>query len=608
MSDQSKNDRSAGMEQDQGISTSVALTSASPLEIRHLQGGSHINLARMPVLTYAELDEDLAARDEDKEATDLDRDPNDPIDPWHTDTRKVPNLTDPQDGTYLEGERHVCFFHEHIGKFIPLPGVHWHFGKADQDIGIGGSGKVLIWKVGDSDDHEASEQKVTAHDWYGLGAKRGASILVYQHLQSRRWYFISFPAHGALVDACFSIEARLSDATIGAGFGTTATPIPYDEADIDVGAGFILSTAGPTQGEITVIAGGLVELYHQDAGSVSGTMVGENISQWWIEHKRAGGAFAAIEDTKTLLHHPNIGNGQETKFLKKQFVAAYGDVFRVQAKRIVGSDTLQADSLSGGGPTSYLGIHFLCPADTTDYEPELTNTTGGDQYPKMVGYFGLEETSGARGNESGAALDLNDVGTTATGSASGFVNNAVQFDDNGNELEANYSGVTDLRPASERFNIAFWIYVEDLSNGNPSAYHQIVGLDGITGWQVHLDKTQGIRWQVTGPGFTTTATSYVSLDLNKWYFFVGRVDGPNQQISMRVRAADGSLNETHTATGPASYDWATPPGNYSLSIRNSNGALNVEYRIDELGIWSDQVLTIGQENYLFGAGRGRELL
>lgn len=89
---------------------------------------------------------------------------------------------------------------------------------------------------------------------------------------------------------------------------------------------------------------------------------------------------------------------------------------------------------------------------------------------------------------------------------------------------------------------------------------------------------------------------------------VGKVDGPNQIISMRVRAADWSLDETHKATGPTSYGWDTPPGSFDFTLSNTVASWFMNFRIDEMGIWSDRILTPGQQDFLFGAGRGRMLL
>jgi len=268
----------------------------------------------------------------------------------------------------------------------------------------------------------------------------------------------------------------------------------------------------------------------------------------------------------------------------------------------------QADSLSGGGPTSYFGIYFLCPGDTKDYSLELTKTSGAGDTLKLGGYYPLGEASGDRDSSSGALLELEDTGGNSTGSSGGLIGDTVHLDLVDNKLSKGYSGITELRPASERFNIAFWIQLEDIVSGNPSDFHTIVGLDGTTGWQVHLDKTSGLRWRVTGPGFTQTTTPYVALDLDAWYFVVAKVDGPNQLISLRVRAADGSSDVTQSAVGPDKYGWELAPGSYNLFIRNTVATWFMNFRIDELGIWSDQILTLGQEDFLFGAGRARELL
>lgn len=574
-----------------------------PIEIREQPTGSHISIARKPVLTYVELDEDVAAGDTDKSASELDRDGGNA---WQSDDRVIDTVVDPQSGTYLEGERHVCLYHAHSGSYIPVSGVQWHLGKADQNIPIGDSGKVLIWKISSGGDHEESAQKVTAFDWFETGAKRGASVLVYQQLQSRRWYFVTLPS-GGLAGSCISLEARLGSTSSGTAFSGTAAKIEYDEVAINHGSAFQLSTSGATKGEVSVGASGLVEVYLHGAASAASGASG-SISQWWVEHKKKGGSYVAIEDSKTLLHHPAIGSGQETGFIKKQLNVAHGDTLRVMAQRVAGSDSLQADSLSGGGPTSYFGVHFLCPGDTHDYEPELTETGGDGTTLRLDGYYELDESGGDRLNGSGSLLKIDDIGGTSTGYGTGQNGNSLQLDSLNNELSSSYTGASSLRPASERFNIAFWINVNDVTNGDPTGFQQIIGLAGITGWQVHLDKTQGIRWRVTGPGLTLTATDYTALETDKWYFVVGKVDGPNQIISIRVRAADYSLDQTHTATGPTSYGWDTPPGSFAYTLTNTAATWYMNFQLDDIGIWSDHILTPGQEDFLFGAGRGRLLL
>ncbi|REJ66206.1 MAG: hypothetical protein DWQ31_15545 [Planctomycetota bacterium] len=584
------------------------VSATPPLEMRRQGATTHIALSRSPRLSYVELNEDLASGGTGTTGTSLDRDDQPSTDPWIPDSEAIENVTDPQGGTYLAGERHLCLFHERSGSFLPVPGVLWHLGRADEDISPESDGAVVVWMIDGGGDPAASAQTVMAYDWSGSGARRGDPLFVYQHLQSRRWYFLlTGPSMLALV-ACVAVEGCLSGSASAVALSGTATTIPYDVTSANQGSGLSLSTSGPTAGEITANASGFVEIFHQVTDSTSGSPSGENVSEWFLQHRRAGESFVTLEETRLLVNHPGSGSGRETKFAKLPFHVAYGDSFRLQARQLSGPDALVADSLAGGGPTNKLGIKFCCPPDTTDYTPELTDPAGGTTSPKLGGYYRLDESSGSRQSQAGALIPLLDTGGNSTGSSSGVAGNTAHFSQVDNELSQSYSGVTDLRPASEQFNIAFWIYPEDLSNGDPANFHQIVGLAGITGWQVHLDKTDGIRWRVTGPGFTTTTTAYANLAPGKWYFFMGQVDGPHQKIRMRVRAADWSLDETHLATGPASYDWATSTGNYTLSIRNSIASAFVNFRIDEIGVWSDRILTAGQENFLFSSGRGRRLL
>jgi hypothetical protein len=241
------------------------IVGAPPIEVRENEAGIQIGLAGLPVFVYARLDADLAAGDVAGRAGVLRFDAAG-SEKWSDSTRDITGVAEPQEGAYLEGERHLCFFHPDAGRFIPIPGVQWHLGKPDADIATGASGTVSLWEVGTSGEAD-SGLDVTAHNWLLPKAQQNERVIVVQHLQSRRWYL------AAVLPKARWIRFALSAALSATEASKSASVQHYWQGD-DPGANVTVYNL-PTHAAGTYV-------FHGDAGDIGYAAWDERDGKYWI--------------------------------------------------------------------------------------------------------------------------------------------------------------------------------------------------------------------------------------------------------------------------------------------------------------------------------------
>ncbi|MCE9545552.1 MAG: hypothetical protein K8T25_08550 [Planctomycetia bacterium] len=613
------------------------LTAAAPLEIRRHAAGTHVSLARQPQLWFVELAEDIQQHESARSAQHLACDSESTSDPWSADEPELPWLADPQAGLYLAGERHLAWFEPGSGRMIPTPGVLWHLGIVAETIEPGGSGRVAVWLVDADALHAEASREITAYDWLGGGAASGDRVIVAQHLQSRRWYFVAQRTDRAASRCCAMIEVRQGPSATPASLNDgTPVPIVFDQISLVAGDMFSLAT-GTAAGEVTVLAAGRAEIYHHAAAHTESTPSGDNLTEWRVERKPASsGTFGVLEQTILRMHHPNLDQGQETKFLSQLIDVAYGDTLRVQARRIAGSDTLASDTLSGGTPTCYFGLRFVCCADARDHAPSLTTladatydphtgmggaayepTTGaGRRTLKLAAYYRLEESGSSedRADYSGQARTLRvlTAGVATISGVSGHIGTAAQIDASTEWLGRGGFGdpnpESDFRPASQVVSVAGWIQLDGLSGVSGTA--NLVGIGNDNSWRVVVDASgnvSAIAGQTGGMGHPDATATVSTAPLGKPLFVVATFAGLAGRATLRIRAADGSFDHSASDTVTTPTGWGSAPGTWHVDI-GSTGSSWAALLIEQLGIWFDAPLTPAQQNYLFAAGAGRRLL
>lgn len=604
------------------------LTAAAPLELRRHPGGSHVSLARQHALWLVQLTQDIAAAGSDRAAQHLACDPDAAGDPWSAAAPQIDGLADPQQGLYLAGERHLAWFEPGSGRFVPVPGVLWHLGKAASTIEPHGTGKVRVWLVGDAAAHAASTHEVTVHDWLGLGAAYGDEVIVVEHLQSRRWYLLAAAACSSGSNHCCQlIQVRLSDSAAPEAIdATTPVAIEFDEVAGQDGEAFALGE-GAALGQITISAAGTVEIHHFDAAAIDGTPAGDNLTQWWVERKSPAAAdFFVIEDTVARLYHPNLHNGGATTLTRHLLAVAFGDVVRVRAKRLAGSDSLLPGTLADGGPACHLALRMLCGADTHDHAVDLTSTSGtpydpssgsGDETLKLTAYFRLEESGATddRADVSGNAFHLRVLESPggAIAGVAGHVATAAQIDAASEWLSRGGFGdpnpETAFRPASQRVSVACWLTIDSVSGISGTA--RLVGLGNDNSWRLELDASgnlSAITGQNGDPGQPDAMATVTALPTAKPLFVVAQFDGLAARAELRVRSADGTFDETASDTADPKPGWGAAPGVWHADIGSTSASTYAALTIEQLGIWTDLWLTPAQQNYLYAAGAGRRLL
>lgn len=604
------------------------LTAAAPLELRRHPGGSHVSLARQPALWLVQLTEDIAAAEANRAAAHLACDTEATGDPWSPGEPQIAELADPQQGLYLAGERHLAWFEPGSGRFVPVPGVLWHLGKAASTIDAHGTGNVRVWLVDDTPEHAESAHEVTVHDWLGIGAAIGEEVIVIEHLQSRRWYLLAAAACSPASNHCCQlIQVRLSATAAPEAINSSApVAIVFDEVALQHGEALVLGS-GDTLGQVTVNVTGTVEIHHFDAAAVDGTLGGDNLTEWWVERKAPSAAdFVIIADTVSRLYHPNLHDGGATALTRHLLAAAFGDTLRVRAKRLAGSDSLLPGTLADGGPTCHLALRMLCGADTHDHTPDLTSTSGtpydpttgsGDRTLKLTAYYRLEEAGATdnRADYSGHAFDLRVLESPggAIDGVTGHIGTAAQFDAASEWLCRGGFGDPNpeaaFRPVSQRISIACWLTIDSLSGVSGST--RLVGLGNDGSWWLEIDPSGNLS-AVTGqsgdPGQSNAIATVPTLPTSKPLFVVALFDGLAAKAELRVRAADGSLDQSASDTVDPNPGWGTAPSVWHFDIGSTSPSTYTSLKIEQLGIWTDVWLTPAQQEFMFAAGAGRRLL
>ena len=184
------------------------IAAAPPVRISQNAAGIEIGLAReLPQFDLIELSVAISPGDKNQTVKQLCYRPDD--DPpalfgVGPDERELQNAADPQQGLYLQGERHLAYFHPGAGQRIPLPGVLFHLGKLTEAIAPPDpdtpdaltTGNANVWRYNaDTDEYETAlngegeQLAVDAYDWTHAGLAPGW-VLLFQHNQSRHWVAI----------------------------------------------------------------------------------------------------------------------------------------------------------------------------------------------------------------------------------------------------------------------------------------------------------------------------------------------------------------------------------------------------------------------------------
>ncbi|MCE9555203.1 MAG: hypothetical protein K8T91_17780 [Planctomycetes bacterium] len=572
--------------------------------------------------------EDIADSQANRTADHLACDTEATGDPWSAGETQIAELADPQQGLYLAGERHLAWFESGSGRFVPVPGVLWHLGKAASTIDAHGSGTVRVWLVDDTPEHVESAHEVTVYDWLGHSAAIGDEVIMIEHLQSRRWYLLAAaPSSGTSSNVCQLIQVRLSAAATPAAIDSSSpAAIAFDEVALRHGEALVLGT-DDTLGQVTINATGTVEIHHFDAAAVDSTPGGDNLTEWWVERKAPSAAdFVIIADTVSRLYHPNLHDGGATTLTRYLLAAAFGDTLRVCAKRLAGSDSLTPGTLADGGPTCHLALRMLCGADTYDHTADLTSTSGmpydpttgsGDSTLKLTAYYPLDEAGATdnRADFSGHALDLRVLESPggAIDGVTGHISTAAQFDAASEWLCRGGFGDPNpeaaFRPVSQRISIACWLTIDSLSGVSGSA--RLVGLGNDGSWWLEIDPSGNLS-AVTGqsgdPGQPNAIATVLTLPTAKPLFVVALFDGLAARAELRVRAADGTLDQSASHTVDPKPGWGAAPSDWHFDIGSTSPSTYASFKIEQLGIWTDVWLTPAQQDFMFAAGAGRRLL
>jgi hypothetical protein len=188
---------------------------APPLLLSAGDGGVHLALSDQPHFDIVELAASLEPGDVDVAAARLARDfgasPS-ASDQWATSGEALSYAMDHLESVWLEGSRALALWLPGAGQRILLPGTQWHLAKLDGALSAGSTATASLWGVS-SGSAADSGINVTAHDWLLTGGQSlpaGATVVLQQHAQSRRWYVVQALAAPSAVVTRFKLTATLT--------------------------------------------------------------------------------------------------------------------------------------------------------------------------------------------------------------------------------------------------------------------------------------------------------------------------------------------------------------------------------------------------------------
>ena len=204
------------------VQQTLHLSAAFPLSLERTPGGVLLRIANLANLKFVELVDDVAEGDADRAAHVLDYDASEPR--WVDTTaaagyspQQVERLVDPLDaGLYLAGERRVVYFERESGRHLPLDGPGPHLAITDEPIERGASGAVVVQRIDNEGEPEATAIELIAHNWSLPRVWAEVPCLVTLHPQSRRWYLAQ------------AFAATLALAMIDEAEGVTAADEEFD--------------------------------------------------------------------------------------------------------------------------------------------------------------------------------------------------------------------------------------------------------------------------------------------------------------------------------------------------------------------------------------------
>lgn len=206
----------------------------------------------------------------------------------------------------------------------------------------------------------------------------------------------------------------------------------------------------------------------------------------------------------------------------------------------------------------------------------------------LVANWNMNETSGARADNSSNAFTLTENGTVS--SAAGIISNGATDWSDANYLSRANNSLFDLTGA---WSMCFWI-----KGSSYTASSEIAGKDasgGTSGWRVFI--ASGVNVTFQSPVNTTNYIDDASITANAWNFYcLTSSDGAHLTIFK-----NGSQSTANQAiTTPSTNSDEVRIGRRVTGQTNNLAANNV---VDEVSFWT-RALTPTEVNTLYNSGAG----
>lgn len=203
----------------------------------------------------------------------------------------------------------------------------------------------------------------------------------------------------------------------------------------------------------------------------------------------------------------------------------------------------------------------------------------------LVGYWSLDEASGARADSTANGYNLSD--NSAVGSTTGKVGGCATF--NGTTQFLNRASNANLQLGDVDFSFACWVY--PLSIGTTQC---VASKRDTLEWELRLEASGTLRLFFGDNAISVLANTFGALSTGTWYHVVVWHDATANLIGISVNTTADTAADT--GSGAAAH-------NGDFRIGAESGTTFFNGRVDEAGYWK-RVLTSTERSTLYNGGAG----
>jgi len=226
----------------------------------------------------------------------------------------------------------------------------------------------------------------------------------------------------------------------------------------------------------------------------------------------------------------------------------------------------------------------------------LGGAARADLLTDLEGYWRLDEASGLVAADSSThGSDGNLTGDPVWQPGTGVLNGSLNFDASGDVVTVPWDGGAGIDILNKSFSVSFWTK----RDGTGAEYVLGQGDTGATRQSLHIGFRDADTLTFAFYGDDLNYDNAVVIgDVTNWHHWVCTYD---MATGVRSVYLDGNTTPVATNTAGGAF---TGSGTNDFWIGRRIGNWNFVGNIDEVGVWSDRVLTGAEAAQLFNGGAG----